>query len=159
MDIKLFRKKIKALVLQEGGVSSHISILARTYGVPSVFGVENPTSGIETGNTVVVDATKSLVIVEPDITIRNDYQTKQENAEKRNKELATFVTQKAQTKDGIPIIIFANIGTVEDAYLAKEEGAEGIVPTGMGTDSKAEPLIGRGLDNYEGLKQTIQGMC
>ena len=124
--MQLFRKKIKALVLQEGGVSSHISILARTYGVPSVFGVENPTSGIETGNTVVVDATKSLVIVEPDITIRNDYQTKQENAEKRNKELATFVTQKAQTKDGIPIIIFANIGTVEDAYLAKEEGAEGI---------------------------------
>ena len=124
--MQLFRKKIKALVLQEGGVSSHISILARTYGIPSVFGVENPTSGIETGNTVVVDATKSLVIVEPDITIRNDYQTKQENAEKRNKELATFVTQKAQTKDGIPIIIFANIGTVEDAYLAKEEGAEGI---------------------------------
>ena len=124
--MQLFRKKIKALVLQEGGVSSHISILARTYGVPSVFGVENPTSGIETGNTVVVDATKSLVIVEPDITIRNDYQTKQENAEKRNKELATFVTQKAQTKDGVPIIIYANIGTVEDAYLAKEEGAEGI---------------------------------
>ena len=124
--MQLFRKKIKALVLQEGGVSSHISILARTYGVPSVFGVENPTSGIETGNTVVVDATKSLVIVEPDITIRNDYQTKQENAEKRNRELATFVTQKAQTKDGVPIIIYANIGTVEDAYLAKEEGAEGI---------------------------------
>ena len=124
--MQLFRKKIKALVLQEGGVSSHISILARTYGVPSVFGVENPTSGIETGNTVVVDATKSLVIVEPDKTIRNDYQTKQENAEKRNRELATFVTQKAQTKDGVPIIIYANIGTVEDAYLAKDEGAEGI---------------------------------
>ena len=124
--MQLFRKKIKALVLQEGGVSSHISILARTYGVPSVFGVENPTSGIETGNTVVVDATKSLVIVEPDITIRNDYQTKQENAEKRIKELAQFVSQKAQTKDGVPIMIYANIGTVEDAYLAKDEGAEGI---------------------------------
>lgn len=124
--MQLFRKKIKALVLQEGGVSSHISILARTYGVPSVFGVENPTAGIETGNIVVVDATKSLVIVEPDKTIRNDYQTKQENAEKRNRELATFVTQKAQTKDGVPVIIYANIGTVEDAYLAKDEGAEGI---------------------------------
>ena len=124
--MQLFRKKIKALVLQEGGVSSHISILARTYGIPSVFGVENPTSGIETGNIVVVDATKSLVIVEPDKTIRNDYQTKQENAEKRNRELATFVTQKAQTKDGVPVIIYANIGTVEDAYLAKDEGAEGI---------------------------------
>ena len=69
----LFRKKIKALVLQEGGVSSHISILARTYGIPSVFGVENPTSSIETGNTIVVDATKSLVIVEPDKSIRTDY--------------------------------------------------------------------------------------
>ena len=124
--MQLFRKKIKALVLQEGGVSSHISILARTYGIPSVFGVENPTAGIETGNIVVVDATKSLVIVEPDKTIRNDYQTKQENAEKRNRELATFVTQKAQTKDGVPVIIYANIGTVEDAYLAKDEGAEGI---------------------------------
>ena len=124
--MQLFRKKIKALVLQEGGVSSHISILVRTYGVPSVFGVENPTAGIETGNIVVVDATKSLVIVEPDKTIRNDYQTKQENAEKRNRELATFVTQKAQTKDGVPVIIYANIGTVEDAYLAKDEGAEGI---------------------------------
>ena len=29
----------------------------------------------------------------------------------------------------------------------------------MGTDSETEPLIGRGLDNYEGLKQIIQGMC
>lgn len=29
----------------------------------------------------------------------------------------------------------------------------------MGINSEAEPLIGRGLDNYEGLKQIIQGMC
>ena len=107
----LFRKRIKALVLQEGGVSSHISILARTYGIPSVFGVENPTSSIETGNTIVVDATKSLVIVEPDKSIRTDYQIKQENAEKRIKELAQFISQKAQTKDNVPITIYANIGT------------------------------------------------
>lgn len=122
----LFRKKIKALVLQEGGVSSHISILARTYGIPAVFGVENPTSVIETDNIIVVDATKSLVIVKPDKSIRTDYQIKQENAEKRVKELASFISQKAQTKDGVPIMIYANIGTVEDAYLAKDEGAEGI---------------------------------
>ncbi|MBP3450147.1 MAG: phosphoenolpyruvate--protein phosphotransferase [Spirochaetaceae bacterium] len=122
----LFRKRIKALVLQEGGVSSHISILARTYGIPSVFGVENPTSSIETGNTIVVDATKSLVIVEPDKSIRTDYQIKQENAEKRIKELAQFISQKAQTKDNVPITIYANIGTIEDAQLAKDEGADGI---------------------------------
>ena len=49
-----------------------------------------------------------------------------EQIQKRVKELASFISQKAQTKDGVPIMIYANIGTVEDAYLAKDEGAEGI---------------------------------
>lgn len=124
--LNLFQKNIKGLILQDGGVTSHVAILARTYGIPAVFGIESPCVVIENNQSVIVDATKSLVIVEPDKAIRSDYLHKQENSEKRLEELASFITKKAETKDGTPITIYANIGTVQDAILARSSGADGI---------------------------------
>lgn len=124
--LNLFQKNIKGLILQDGGVSSHVAILARTYGIPAVFGIENPCVVIENNQSIIVDATKSLIIVEPDKAIKSDYLQKQENSEKRLEELASFITKKAETKDGTPITIYANIGTVQDAILARSSGADGI---------------------------------
>jgi rifampicin phosphotransferase len=51
-----------AVVAEEGDLLDHASVLAREYGVPAVFGVQEATRRIETGDTLEVDATRGIVV-------------------------------------------------------------------------------------------------
>jgi len=53
-----------ALVMEMGGMMSHGSIVAREYGIPAVVGVPAATTTIETGQTVTVDGTKGVVLLD-----------------------------------------------------------------------------------------------
>ncbi len=53
---------VAAVVSEEGELLDHAGVLAREYGVPAVFGVAEATSRIETGDTLVVDAKRGIVI-------------------------------------------------------------------------------------------------
>lgn len=124
--IILSKRKIAGLALIEGGISSHVAILARNYDIPAVFGLERITKEVHTGERLIVDGTAGEVIQSPDATTLNDYTVKIE-AEKQHKEkILLFRDKPAQTKDGTKFKLYANIGTPEEAKLALEEGADGI---------------------------------
>lgn len=124
--IILSKRKIAGLALIEGGISSHVAILARNYDIPAVFGLERITKEVHNGERLIVDGTAGEVIQSPDATTLNDYTVKIE-AEKQHKEkILLFRDKPAQTKDGTKFKLYANIGTPEEAKLALEEGADGI---------------------------------
>lgn len=124
--IILSKRKIAGLALIEGGISSHVAILARNYDIPAVFGLEKITKEVHNGERLIVDGTAGEVIQSPDATTLNDYTVKIE-AEKQHKEkILLFRDKPAQTKDGTKFKLYANIGTPEEAKLALEEGADGI---------------------------------
>jgi len=54
---------VAAVVAETGSLLDHAGVLAREYGVPAVFGVEDATQEIRTGDPLVVDATRGLVTV------------------------------------------------------------------------------------------------
>lgn len=122
----LSKRKIAGLALIEGGVSSHVGILARNYGIPAVFDLHKITEEIEQGNTVIVDGTAGEVIDDPDALAIDEYKKKIEEIKARQEFLTKFRDKPAQTKDGTKFKIMANIGTVEEAELAETEGADGI---------------------------------
>ena len=122
----LFQKGIDGLLLCEGGVSSHMAILARTYGVPAVFGIDKIEASLPHEAEVIIDANKALVILDPDLETKKQYTQHKTETEQRLSKLAAFITKKAVTKDGTVIQIFANIGSVEEAEIAEKEGADGI---------------------------------
>lgn len=124
--MSFFKHGIKGLVLKEGGASSHISILARTYGIPTLIGVDNPTQIVQTGNKVIIDTTKSIFISEPDKITELEYEKRIKEQKQKHLELNKFIKKKAQTKDGVTVKLFANISSVEEAEIAKREGADGI---------------------------------
>ena len=124
--MSLFKKNIKGLVLKEGGISSHISILARTYCIPSIIGVENPTQIVRSGEKIIIDSTKSFIISEPDRTTLSEYEKRVEEQKQKKIELNKFIKKKALTKDGTQIKIYSNISSVEEAEIAKKEGSDGI---------------------------------
>lgn len=124
--IVLSKKKIAGLALTEGGVSSHVAILARNYAIPAVFALEKITQNATTGEDIIVDAKNAEVIVSPDEETMVEYHGKLKEEEQHRKALLLFRNKPAMTKDGTILKILANIGTPDEAKIAAEEGADGI---------------------------------
>lgn len=120
------KRKIAGLALAEGGTSSHVAILARNYGIPAVFALENITKEVLQGSKLIVDGTAGEVIVSPDIQTLSDYTAKIEKELEHKEKILKFRDIPAQTKDGTRFTLLANIGTPEEAKLALDQGADGI---------------------------------
>lgn len=124
--ISLFQKGIKGLLLSDGGLSSHTAILARSYGIPFIFGIHKLSEHISHGDTIILDANEGSVYISPDLKTIEKYQKLKKEAEERENLLAQYINKKGKTKDKVEINLFANIGSVEEADLALKHGAEGI---------------------------------
>ena len=124
--IILSKRKIAGLALSEGGVSSHVVILARNYGIPTVVGLEDISKKVRNGETVIIDGKTAEILVSPDRNTIEDYKGKIREEYQRKLSLRSFLNKPAETKDGTRFKLFANIGTPEEAEVALAEGADGI---------------------------------
>ncbi len=124
--IVLSKRKIAGLALTEGGVSSHVVILARNYGIPTVVGLEAITSKVRNGETVIIDGKAAELLVSPARSTIEEYKQKIREEYLRKQSLKAFLNKPAVTKDGILFKLYANIGTPEEAEMALAEGADGI---------------------------------
>lgn len=122
----LSKRRIAGIALTDGGVSSHVGILARNYGIPAVFDLQNVLEEIAPDSLVVIDGDAGEVIDEPDEFTLEDYRKKIEIAREHAEKLKGFRDKPASTSDGENFQLMANIGTVEEAKIAMEEGADGI---------------------------------
>ena len=124
--IILSRRKIAGLVLSEGGISSHVVILARNYGIPTILGINGLVKKVHNGETVIVDGKSAELLVSPDKSTIQEYKKKIREEFTRKQALKAYLDKPAVTKDGVHFQLLANIGTIEEARIAKEEGADGI---------------------------------
>jgi len=124
--IILSKRKICGLALTEGGVSSHVVILARNYGIPTVVGLEDISKKIKTGETLIVDGKDAEILQSPDKSTIAEYKAKIREEQQHKLALRAFLDKPAVTKDGTLFQLMANIGTPEEAEIAKAEGADGI---------------------------------
>lgn len=124
--IILSKRKIAGLALTEGGVSSHVVILARNYSIPTVVGLENISKKVRNGETVIIDGKTAEVLVSPDKSTIDENKAKIREEYLRKQSLKSFLDKPAVTKDGTKFKLYANIGTPEEAEVAVAEGADGI---------------------------------
>ena len=124
--IILSKRKIAGLALSEGGVSSHVVILARNYGIPTVVGLEEISKKVRNGETVIIDGKDAEILVSPDRNTIEEYKQKIREEYQRKISLRSFLNKPAVTKDGTRFKLYANIGTPEEAEIALAEGADGI---------------------------------
>ena len=124
--IILSKRKIAGLALSEGGVSSHVVILARNYGIPTVVGLENISKKVRNGETVIIDGKDAEILISPDRNTIEEYKQKIREEYQRKLSLRSFLNKPAVTKDGTRFKLLANIGTPEEAEIALAEGADGI---------------------------------
>ena len=124
--LALPRARVRGLVLAEGGTLSHTVVLARAFGVPCVTGVEGVDRLFATGDELIVDGERGLVVAAPKEPAVRFYEGQAEVLAAAARRLEKFRAARGVAADGRRIEVGANVGTVEEAQSAFENGAEGI---------------------------------
>lgn len=120
------KKKVLGFVMNLGGKTSHVSIIAQTLSIPAIVGTKNATDCIRHGDFLILDANEGQVIVNPDEKIIEEFNVKIKELENEKKRLDNIKFEKAVTKDGRKVEIACNIGNIEDLELGLKDGAEGV---------------------------------
>ena len=116
----------KGIVLATGGVTSHASILAKSFEIPTVVGVGHIADVLHEGDHVIVDGNSGVVYVNPGPDVVREYQRLERGYQAFNRELEAIRDQPAETTDGHRVDLYANIGLLGDVHFADEHGAEGV---------------------------------
>jgi len=121
---------ICGIILEEGGATSHVAILARTWHIPAVMGVRGVLGLLKDGEEIILDGTDGLVIAEPTTDLLSAYRSRSRTDLRREAETAAersmLVKARADTTDGARMTLRANIALAEEAITARDEGADGI---------------------------------
>ncbi|MEW6775705.1 MAG: phosphoenolpyruvate--protein phosphotransferase, partial [Bdellovibrionota bacterium] len=114
------------LVTSKGGANSHASILARSFEIPAVVGIEQQIRSIRDGDQIVVDGVTGNVYVNPSPTVLKEFRRAKRDYEAVRHEIEEGAHGRAVTKDGTRIHLMANVGILADARTASNYQAEGI---------------------------------
>ncbi|MBN1419648.1 MAG: phosphoenolpyruvate--protein phosphotransferase [Planctomycetes bacterium] len=122
----LDRDRVKGFATDVGGVTSHTAIMARALGIPAVVGLRTISQDVVTGDTVIVDGIRGVVIVSPDEATVEEFRLKEKTAREVYRALLQETELPAETIDGHEITLSANIEHPEEAQTAKAMGAAGV---------------------------------
>jgi phosphoenolpyruvate-protein phosphotransferase len=126
-DLALIEHRhLRAIVLATGGVTSHASILAKSFEIPTVVGVEHVSDVVHEGDDLIVDGNSGVIYVNPPVDVAREYDRLEREYRAFNRELETLKNTPAETTDGRRVSLYANIGLVSDLLFAHRHGAQGI---------------------------------
>jgi len=117
---------IHGFVSVNGGANSHAALIARSKGIPFVSSIS--LDALENSNCtcMIVDGNKGKVILNPRPKTLEKYREIQKHLLLRSSRLEKERQLRAETIDGYPLILRANIGCESDVELMHSCGAEGI---------------------------------
>ena len=117
---------IGAFVSAVGGVTSHSAIIARAKGIPYVANIDIKIFKRIRLEGLIVDGSKGIVIINPNRTTLKKYQDLKKGQAESYKILESASQLKAETLDGVPVEIFANLENPLEADGLIQQGAAGV---------------------------------
>ncbi|MEH6608161.1 MAG: phosphoenolpyruvate--protein phosphotransferase [Halioglobus sp.] len=120
------RDKLAGLISVRGSGNSHVAILARAMGVPTVMGaVDLPYTRLENVE-LVVDGYHGTVHLNPLPEIRERFQDLVDQDIALTKDLEVLRDEPSLTLDGYPLPLWVNTGLMADTTHSLRQGAEGV---------------------------------
>lgn len=116
----------RALVTDTGGWTSHTAILARGVGLPAVVGLRDFYRQTKTGDQIIVDSSRSEVILHPSPETLDLYKERSVRRIRRPEAAQPIETGPAVTKDGIAITLRANVEVASEFDSVEAYGASGV---------------------------------
>ena len=119
-------KNVIGLLMDLGGATSHTAIIAKSLSIPAIMSLGDISQVLQPGKKVYIDGYKGIVTwqlkkEEKDeiLKLKDEYNIIEEN-------LLEFSKLPSKTKDGIEILIKANIEITSELSSAIRYGAQGI---------------------------------
>jgi phosphotransferase system, enzyme I, PtsP len=118
--------RLKGVISSLGSSNSHIAILARALGIPSVMGVgDMPLSKLR-GLEAVVDGYIGQAYISPNKRLLDEFQALADEEHALDSELELLRELPAETEDGHRVELFVNTGLMSDVSRSLTSGAEGV---------------------------------
>ncbi len=120
------RKKLRAVVLEEGSPTAHVALIAQALDIPMVGRVRDVLAKVDPGDPVVVDAINHQVLLRPADDIRETISAAIQLRTSRRIFYSALRDLPAVTMDGVHVSLNMNAGLLIDLDQLDASGAEGV---------------------------------
>lgn len=124
--IELDKRFLKGLLLGSGGSTSHTVILARSFNIPTLVGINTQALQPYLNQAVQIDGDLGLVACELSEPVRRYFQQEQWVAGQLRQQQSQYLDKPGYTADGVRLEIAANIAHSAEAQAAFSNGAEAV---------------------------------
>ncbi len=120
------RKRLRGLVLEEGGAHSHVAIVARALGIPTIGEVDNAAGIADPGDAIIVDGSTGDLHIRPLPDMAAAYAERVRLRARRQQQYQALRDRPCVTKDGEEVRLMLNAGLTVDLPHIADTGAAGI---------------------------------
>lgn len=118
--------RLAGLVSVRGSGNSHVAILARAMGVPTVMGaVDIPIAQLD-GRSLIVDGYNGQIYASPSVELKEYYDAIVADEKEQIKGLEALKNEPSITTDGHRVSLWVNTGLMTDVVRSLSHGAEGV---------------------------------
>ncbi|MBA3678173.1 MAG: phosphoenolpyruvate--protein phosphotransferase [Sphingosinicella sp.] len=120
------RRRLKGVVLEEGSLTAHVTIVARAMGIPVIGRARDVRRIIGEGDELLVDGDEGVVHVRPTSAVHRAFESKLLVKQKQRAEFAAYKSLPSITLDGVRLTVAINAGLQDDVEALKVTGADAI---------------------------------
>ena len=126
LTMQLDRECIAAIATEAGTATAHVAILARSLGLPAVVGLRQALSVLQGGEVAILDGADGTLVIAP--TEEEVEEARQRVAEEAGRAdvLRELAMSEPVTRDGVTLVVRANVDIPEEAEAGANSGAEGV---------------------------------
>ena len=121
-----YGRSLKGIVLEEGSVGSHATIVARALAIPLVIHAKNITTEALNGDPILVDGEQGVVHLRPDDLVSSAFDDKIAMETQAQQKYQKLLDKTATSRDGRTIKLTMNAGLMADLPSLTSSGAEGV---------------------------------
>ena len=126
-DTILFsRHDVLGYATELGGITSHAAILSRSLKIPAVTALQGVLSQVRTGDEVILDGQRGLLIVHPSDRHRDEYLRKLQRIARFEGDLKGLVDLPCITQDDHKVELSANAEFIDELEYVVTQGSKGI---------------------------------
>jgi phosphotransferase system, enzyme I, PtsP len=119
-------KKLRGLVIEDGGATAHVSIVARSFNLAVLVQVPDVVSAADHGDPAILDASTGQLHIRPSLELIRAYADKARFRARRQAQFTKLKHAPAITRDGERIMLNMNAGLLVDLPHLYQSGADGV---------------------------------
>jgi phosphocarrier protein FPr/phosphocarrier protein len=156
----LDKENVVGFVVERGGPTSHVAILAASMGLPALVAIGPALYQVADGTDLILDATGCTLHVAPDAATLATARDRLAVINARRAAAKAAAGKPCHTADGVRIEVFANLGSEADAKQAVANGAEGsglLRTEFLFLERATAPTVAEQTADYQSIAAALEG--